>query len=109
MEISNNIVIEGDQGDHSVFSDTPRVDSIVKLGLGNMRYKIYGDKDLPKLVICIHGIGSFSYCWNFLCKELEHNFRVISVDLLGRGKSTPTNQLTPQNKDYFDTVISQNC
>eukprot|EP01038_Epipyxis_sp_PR26KG_P017124 gene17124-23568_t len=49
------------------------------------------------IVLCIHGIGSYHSCFNFLSNDLSLNgYTVIQYDLIGRGFSavSPTNQYT---------------
>jgi len=41
----------------------------------------------PKALFCIHGLARNSRDFDFLAKELAKNYRVICVDIAGRGKS----------------------
>jgi pimeloyl-ACP methyl ester carboxylesterase len=88
------------------FHDNPRLDSFVDISLAKLRYKIYGPADAKVSVVCVHGIGSFSYCWIFLANILaQAGFKVITLDLPGRGNSIPKDYYTPQNLSYFITVL----
>eukprot|EP00286_Rhodomonas_abbreviata_P026633 CAMPEP_0181313390 /NCGR_PEP_ID=MMETSP1101-20121128/14221_1 /TAXON_ID=46948 /ORGANISM="Rhodomonas abbreviata, Strain Caron Lab Isolate" /LENGTH=301 /DNA_ID=CAMNT_0023420337 /DNA_START=104 /DNA_END=1009 /DNA_ORIENTATION=- len=43
-----------------------------------------------RLVVCVHGIGSYSYCFDKIAKDLEkEGYRVLQYDLMGRGWSEP--------------------
>mmetsp|Transcript_37598 Transcript_37598/g.77227 ORF Transcript_37598/g.77227 Transcript_37598/m.77227 type:complete len:315 (+) Transcript_37598:86-1030(+) len=43
-----------------------------------------------RLVVCVHGIGSYSYCFDKIAKDLEkEGRRVLQYDLMGRGWSEP--------------------
>ena len=52
-------------------------------------YRVRGPQDGP-VVVCVHGIGSFSVCFDGIATAfVERGFRVVTYDLLGRGHSRP--------------------
>lgn len=53
----------------------------------NLSYLEYGDSTNPEVVICLHGLTRNAADFDHLAIELSKNFRVISVDLPGRGCS----------------------
>jgi pimeloyl-ACP methyl ester carboxylesterase len=67
----------------------------VQLSDGKTRYLLQGTADSPdnnELLVCIHGIGSYSYTFQFLAEHLLNrvklsNFQVLRYDLYGRGLS----------------------
>jgi len=60
--------------------------------VGPIYYQVHGKgKDT---LLLLHGLGASSYCWRKLIPLLEKDFRVITCDLWGFGKSTKDH---PQN------------
>jgi pimeloyl-ACP methyl ester carboxylesterase len=60
----------------------------VDLTHGKTRYILEGNDRSNDLVICIHGIGSFSYTFEFLSQRLkQQKFEILRFDLYGRGFS----------------------
>mmetsp|Transcript_34518 Transcript_34518/g.108661 ORF Transcript_34518/g.108661 Transcript_34518/m.108661 type:complete len:307 (-) Transcript_34518:285-1205(-) len=52
-------------------------------------YRLVGPESAD-LVICIHGVGGFSFIWDSLIgKLLAKDKRVLAYDLIGRGHSAP--------------------
>lgn len=49
-------------------------------------YKLSGE---GPLVILIHGLGGYSFMFEHLANELEHTYKVLRYDLIGRGFSEP--------------------
>lgn len=60
-----------------------------KSGGGSRRlaYTDWGDPQNNHVVICVHGLTRNCRDFDFLAIALEQDFRVISVDLAGRGRS----------------------
>lgn len=50
-------------------------------------YTDWGDPDNSHIVICAHGLTRNCRDFDFLAAALENDFRVISVDMVGRGRS----------------------
>ncbi|MCW5600271.1 alpha/beta hydrolase [Nitrosomonas sp.] len=51
-------------------------------------YTDWGSLDNPHVVICVHGLTRNCRDFDFLAAALEDNFRVICVDVVGRGLSS---------------------
>lgn len=47
----------------------------------------WGNPDNPQVVICAHGLTRNSRDFDYLAKALQDHFRVICVDIVGRGQS----------------------
>ncbi|MCJ8275409.1 MAG: alpha/beta hydrolase [Bdellovibrionales bacterium] len=52
---------------------------------GPIFYQVHGKK--RNTVLLLHGLGASSYCWRKLIPLMEKEFRVITIDLYGFGKS----------------------
>lgn len=57
-------------------------------GTHKMAYHEYGNQNLSHVVLCIHGLSRNSSDFHSLCIGLEDKFRVVSVDVVGRGYSS---------------------
>eukprot|EP00961_Rhodomonas_salina_P248687 3361099-Rhodomonas_salina.2 len=54
-------------------------------------YLLNGPKD-GRLIVCIHGIGAYSACFDKLAAALvNEGYRVLQYDVMGRGWSDPAN------------------
>lgn len=50
------------------------------------------------VVVCVHGIGSYSFHYDSLVETLkEHNYTILTYDLFGRGYSPFPTKLTDEN------------
>ncbi|HRD66394.1 MAG TPA: alpha/beta hydrolase [Candidatus Competibacter sp.] len=56
-------------------------------GFHRVHYTEWGDPDNPKVLICVHGLTRTGRDFDFLAAALEHEYRVICPDVVGRGKS----------------------
>jgi pimeloyl-ACP methyl ester carboxylesterase len=56
-------------------------------GLHNMHYTEWGQRGNPRIVICVHGLTRNCRDFDSLAQSLEHEFRVICPDIVGRGQS----------------------
>lgn len=72
------------------FEDLQYKHQVKKIYLPNSGYEIaYTDEGKSdKTIIFIHGLGSYSQAWIKNVEELKSNFRCISIDLPGYGKSS---------------------
>ncbi|MGH8878182.1 MAG: alpha/beta fold hydrolase, partial [Stackebrandtia sp.] len=61
-------------------------DSIVHLKGGDVHVAQDGPRDAPALVL-IHGLAGSTHWWDKLVPKLTESHRVISIDLLGHGRS----------------------
>ena len=50
-------------------------------------YYDWGDKLNEEVIICVHGLARNARDFDYVAKELSKNFRVICLDIVGRGKS----------------------
>ncbi len=66
------------------YCNIPATDTIAAHRLA---YYDWGDKTADKTVLCVHGLTRNARDFDFLAKALDSNYRVISVDIAGRGKS----------------------
>jgi len=68
----------------------------VQLSKGECFYELMGNEG--PLIVCMHGISWWSFCYNFIAKELVKNgFRVLVFDFYGRGFSASLDEpFTPQ-------------
>jgi pimeloyl-ACP methyl ester carboxylesterase len=62
------------------------------LGLGphgfhRIAYTEWGDGANPRVVICAHGLTRNGRDFDFLAEALQHDFRVVCPDVVGRGES----------------------
>ncbi|HUX80552.1 MAG TPA: alpha/beta hydrolase [Alphaproteobacteria bacterium] len=68
----------------------PRYDfffSLTPEGFRKIAYVEWGNADNPRVLICAHGLTRNSRDFDFLARDLEHNYRIVCPDLLGRGES----------------------
>ena len=56
-------------------------------GFHRVHYTEWGDSDNPKVLICVHGLTRTGRDFDFLAAALEHEYRVICPDVVGRGQS----------------------
>jgi pimeloyl-ACP methyl ester carboxylesterase len=60
--------------------------AFIKIAGTNVHYRDSGSKTAPALIF-LHGFGSSLHTWDEWSKTLEHNYRVIRLDLPGFGLS----------------------
>jgi pimeloyl-ACP methyl ester carboxylesterase len=68
----------------------PRHASLAVLGpngFHRIAYTEWGDPANPRVVICVHGLARNRHDFDFLAQHLADAFRVVSVDVVGRGDS----------------------
>ncbi|MPQ55554.1 alpha/beta fold hydrolase [Duganella sp. FT27W] len=56
-------------------------------GLHRMAYKEWGDRDNPRVLICVHGVTRVGDDFDHLARALCDEYRVICPDVVGRGRS----------------------
>ncbi len=56
-------------------------------GFHQVHYTEWGDPANPKVLICVHGLTRTGRDFDFLAAALEHEYRVICPDVVGRGQS----------------------
>ncbi len=58
-----------------------------KQGFHKIAYTRWGNKDNPKVLLCMHGLSRNGRDFDFLAQELCNDYQVIAVDVAGRGRS----------------------
>ena len=53
----------------------------------SLAYMEWGDENNPNVLICVHGLMRNAYDFEELATELSKNYRVLTVDVVGRGQS----------------------
>jgi pimeloyl-ACP methyl ester carboxylesterase len=56
-------------------------------GFHRINYYQFGERDNPRVVICVHGLTRNGRDFDVLARRLARDFRVICPDVVGRGKS----------------------
>ncbi len=56
-------------------------------GLHRMSYLEWGERDNPRVLVCVHGLTRCSRDFDFLAAALASRYRVICPDVVGRGDS----------------------
>ncbi|KQW67822.1 alpha/beta fold hydrolase [Methylibium sp. Root1272] len=68
----------------------PRLDFVPCLdtqGLHRMAYWEWGERDNPRVVVCVHGLTRQGRDFDTLARALAADYRVICPDVAGRGRS----------------------
>lgn len=68
----------------------PRLDFVPCLdtqGLHRMAYWEWGERDNPRVVVCVHGLTRQGRDFDTLARSLQDTYRVICPDVVGRGQS----------------------
>lgn len=68
-----------------------------------MAYTEWGSSNNSNVLICVHGLTRNSRDFDFLAEVLATNYRVICVDIVGRGKS---DWLTDSSGYIYDTYVN---
>lgn len=56
-------------------------------GLHRMAYTEWGDRDNPRVLVCVHGLTRNGRDFDDLARALADDYRVICPDVVGRGRS----------------------
>jgi pimeloyl-ACP methyl ester carboxylesterase len=56
-------------------------------GLHRMAYAEYGDAGNPRVLVCVHGLARSKADFTDLALAMQDHYRVVAVDLPGRGES----------------------
>ncbi len=67
-------------------------------------YTDWGDPENPHVVICVHGLTRNCRDFDYLARSLAENFRVICVDVVGRGQSDWLEDA--EDYDYYPLYLS---
>jgi pimeloyl-ACP methyl ester carboxylesterase len=57
------------------------------LGFHKIAYVEWGDKENPDVLVCVHGFSRNSRDFDYLARALQHKYRIICPDMVGRGNS----------------------
>ncbi|MBC8212469.1 MAG: alpha/beta hydrolase [Gammaproteobacteria bacterium] len=66
---------------------TESFQSINPLGLHRLVYQEWGERDNPRVIICVHGLARNSRDFDELAWALSRDYRVVCPDVVGRGQS----------------------
>lgn len=76
-----------------------------------MAYKEWGDPANPKVLVCVHGVTRVSDDFDVLAQAMEHEYRVICPDVVGRGRSdwlaNPQSYQIPQYVSDMVTLLAR--
>jgi pimeloyl-ACP methyl ester carboxylesterase len=81
---------------HSILSLGPE-------GFHRVAYTDWGDADNPHVVMCVHGLSRNSRDFDFLAEALQRDYRVVCMDVVGRGDSA---WLEDKSGYSFSTYLS---
>jgi pimeloyl-ACP methyl ester carboxylesterase len=56
-------------------------------GFHFMRYVEWGDAKNPRVLVCVHGLTRNARDFDYVAENLADAYRVVSVDIVGRGRS----------------------
>lgn len=68
----------------------PRLNHVQCLGaagLHRMAYWEWGERDNPRVLVCVHGLARQGRDFDTLARALQPHYRVICPDVVGRGRS----------------------
>ncbi|MDH4094048.1 MAG: alpha/beta hydrolase [Betaproteobacteria bacterium] len=72
-------------------------------GFHRVAYTDWGDPDNPHVVMCVHGLSRNSRDFDYLAQALRKDYRVICMDVVGRGES---DWLADKSGYSFSTYLS---
>ena len=73
----------------------------------NMSYMEWGDSNNPNMLFCVHALTRNSRDFDYLAWEMCKDYRVIAVDIVGRGKSDWLQDKTQYNYgNYVQDVLA---
>lgn len=80
-------------------------------GLHTLSYKEWGEPDNPAVLVCVHGVTRVADDFDVLAERLQHDYRVICPDIVGRGESgrlrNPMDYQVPQYVSDMVTLIAR--
>ena len=71
-------------------------------GLHRMAYLEWGNRDNPRVLVCVHGLTRCARDFDFLARDLAARYRVVCPDVAGRGDS---DWLTNPNEYQVPTYV----
>ncbi len=72
----------------------------------HLAYYQWGDVENPDIIVCVHGLSRNARDFDFLAEALASRYRVIAMDMAGRGKS---DWLTNKTDYNYLTYIADCC
>lgn len=80
-------------------------------GLHRMSYYEWGERDNPRVLVCVHGLTRNGSDFDALAAALSGHYRVICPDVVGRGRSgrlrDPAGYVVPQYAADMVTLIAR--
>lgn len=70
----------------------------------HIAYTDWGDPENPNVVVCVHGLTRNCRDFDYLAQTLQKHFRVICVDVVGRGQSDWLEHA--EDYDYYPLYLS---
>ena len=64
-----------------------KVQCLSPVGLHHMAYWEWGERDNPRVLICVHGLSRQGRDFDRLAQAMSGDYRVICPDVVGRGRS----------------------
>ncbi|QAS52617.1 alpha/beta fold hydrolase [Halobacillus litoralis] len=82
----------------------------LKVGKSQVHVTVWGHERNP-VIFCLHGLGSTSLSFIEVAEELEEEYRIISIDAPGHGKTMPflleSSYEMPSMADWLDEVVRE--
>mgnify|MGYP001373435067 CR=1 FL=1 len=75
---------------------------VANSGFHNLCYREWGDGDNPKVLICVHGLSRNRLDFDTLAAALADEYRVLAIDMPGRGGSDWLPDPADYNYPYFE-------
>ncbi|EEM41702.1 Lipase [Bacillus thuringiensis serovar sotto str. T04001] len=73
----------------------------------NVHITEWGNNDKP-VIFCLHGLGSTSLSFIEIAEELKEEYRFISVDAPGHGKTPPFERTEDHNlANWLNEIINE--
>lgn len=80
-------------------------------GFHDMAYGEWGDRENPRVLVCVHGLTRCSRDFDFLAEALAGHYRVVCPDVVGRGRSArlrdPRHYTVPQYCSDMATLLAR--
>ena len=87
------------------------VQCISPSGLHRMAYTEWGERDNPRVLLCVHGLTRNARDFDMLAEAMSGHYRVICPDVVGRGRSgrllDPAGYAIPQYVADMVTLIAR--
>lgn len=92
----------------------PRLESVQCIspaGLHRLGYVEWGERDNPRVLLCVHGLTRVGRDFDLLARRLVDTYRVVCPDVVGRGRSdwlrNPNFYVLPQYVADMVTLIAR--